>query len=246
MIGRKSVLGVVVLCALAFSAFAAGNASASFQIAVECAPGGTGFGDAHCVEAGVTHGHAAIPASPTWTLIDGTNAKTASGTTAAAPSRLKGKLSGVETELECTGLSGEGELMNNSGEGTEWVEGKGKIHYTGCSVTKPAGKGCKVKGSKVDTEELSATTKGQAASKLAFSPVGEKFANITIEGCSVAALNNTFPVTGSLVADTNGATTTTTHAGITAQKTLTFGGNPAGLEGALTITMFEGNPISLT
>jgi hypothetical protein len=59
------------------------------------------------------------------------------------------------------------------------------------------------------------------------------------------------PIAGSFIATTSGATATTTHAGITAQGTLTFGGNAAGLEGASTIRMKpepgkEASPIVLT
>ncbi|HET7445872.1 MAG TPA: hypothetical protein VFJ57_14575, partial [Solirubrobacterales bacterium] len=46
--------------------------------------------------------------------------------------------------------------------------------------------------------------------------------------------NNTFPVTGSLKLTPSGATLTTTHAGITEQNTLKFGGVKAGLESSLT------------
>jgi len=42
MIGRKSVIGIAVLCALALSAFAAAGANAE-QRAFTCAPTGTGL-----------------------------------------------------------------------------------------------------------------------------------------------------------------------------------------------------------
>ncbi|MGD9735521.1 MAG: hypothetical protein AB7V58_07940 [Solirubrobacterales bacterium] len=238
MIGRKSVLGVAVLCALVFGAFAAANASAE-QRAYSCSEGGAQFTDAHCLSAGSgPYGHVLLEGE---TAITGTNANTAEGTSAAAVSKLLGALSGVVTELQCTGLSGTGQLTNAASS----VSGTGVITYEGCSVTKPANKGCKVAGNKVVTETLNGTTVGQAANKLKFTPSGETFAKITIEGCSIGALNNTFPVTGSLVADTSGATTTTTHAGITSQGTLKFGGVKAGLEGALTIKA-GGDGVALT
>jgi hypothetical protein len=171
-----------------------------------------------------------------------TNAKTASGTTASTVSKLKGTLSGLETEVQCTGLHGTGVLRNTATN----VSGTGTITYTGCTVTKPAGRECKVKNGTVTTNLLKAGTIA-TANKLEFKPnSGTEFAKVPIEGC----LNNKppaaeYPVSGSLVANTSGATTTTEHGAITTQGTLTFGGNAAGIEGALTISMEGGNPIFL-
>ena len=170
-------------------------------------------------------------------------AKTASETTAASVAKLKGALSGVVTEVQCTTVGGSGELTNSAAS----VSGTGTIEYTGCTVTLPAGKGCKVTGGAVTTKNLAATTSGQGKNEVKFTPnEGTEFASIPIEGCSNEALNNTFPVTGSLVATATGATLSTTHAGVTAQNTLKFGGVKAGLEGTITISMKEGNPITLT
>jgi hypothetical protein len=242
MSGRKSVIGLAALFALVLCAFAAANASAA-QRAWTCAPTGSGYSDAHCVTATGTGFSAVEIANGTATKITGTNAKTASGTTAAEVSKLKGTISGLETEVQCTGLNGSGELTNAA----ESVSGTGTINYTTCTVTKPAGRECKVKNGTVTTNLLKATTVGQAANKLKFEPnTGTEFAKVPIEGC----LNNKppaaeYPVSGSLIANTSGATTTTTHAEITTQGTLTFGGNASGIEGALTISMEGGNPIFL-
>jgi hypothetical protein len=244
MIGRKSVIGIAVLCALAVSAFAASSASAGGR-AFTCSTSATlkDYNDAHCVTnigSGGSRGHVEI--TTPGQAIEGTNGETESGTSAAAPSKLEGTISGFETAVKCTALTGTGTLTNEA----TFVKGSGTIHYTGCSVTKPPGIGCKVKESKVNTEELKATTSGLAANKLKFEPAGTKFAVITIEGCETAALNKAFPVTGSLIATTNGATTTTAHAEITTQGTLIFGGQVAGLEGALTIKGAGSNPVTLT
>jgi hypothetical protein len=245
MIGRKSVIGIAVLCALAVSAFAAASASAE-QRAYTCDSSAAvkEFKDAHCltkVESGATVGHTLLP--ETSTAITGTNANTTEETKAAAVSKLLGALSGVVTEVQCTTLGGTGSLTNAAAS----VSGTGTIEYTGCTVTKPAGKGCVVTGGAVTTKELSATTAGQAANKLKFTPKeGTEFATVPIEKCETASLNNKFPVTGSLIADTSGATTTTTHAGVTTQNTLKFGGVKAGIEGALTISTSGGSPVTLT
>jgi len=248
MIGRKSVIGIAVMCALALSAFAAASASAE-QRAYLCWTGAASrdYTDAHCtnkVAPQSNYGHTLLG---TEVAIAATNGRTVEGTSASSPAKLKGALSGVETELQCTTVGGMGELSNAAAS----VSGTGELNYTGCSVTKPAGKGCLVKESKVNTEKLAATTVGQAANRLKFTPAKETtFAKITIEKCEVAALNNTFPVTGSLVATTSGATTSTTHAAITEQNTLKFGGVKAGLEGTITIgngtPVVDGTAISLT
>jgi hypothetical protein len=235
MTRRKSVIAINVLFALAFAAFAAfaaANASAEDR-AYACEDGGAHqFSDEHCLTPNTTTGEFHHQLLPSPTGITATNAGTASGTTAAEVSKLKGKISGVVTEIQCTGAAATGSLKNKA----TFVEGTGFIHYTGCSVTKPAGKKCLVKEGKVDTEELEAETLLRAGTNVLVNPViGEIIAIITIEGCEIAALNERFPVKGLLVATMTGATATTTHAGITGQGTFTFGGNAAGLEGALTI-----------
>jgi hypothetical protein len=229
---RKSVVALAVLCALAISAVSVASASATS--AFTCVNTGTAFRGAHCLTTGTasqTWSHTAITSNPT--TITGTNANTATETTTAAVSILKGKLAGLETELQCTEVAqaaGTNTLENTEGK----VKGTGAITYSKCTVLKPAGKSCLVGNEKmVTTEKLKAET--LSATELKFAPnTGTTFANIVIEGCTVAALNNTFPVTGSLIGTVSGATTTTTHAGVTAQGTVFFGGNPAGLDGGLT------------
>jgi hypothetical protein len=253
MIGRRSVLGIVALVALALCAFGASSASAAPGRAFTCAPntetGKEQFSDAHCKTAAtgnVGFKHVAI-ANGTETKITGGNAKTNAGTTAAEVSKLKGKIAGVATEVQCTTVENEGtaQLTNSATD----VSGTGTIKYSGCTVTLPAGRNCVVTGGTVTTQPLKATTVGLATNKeLKFEPVTPtKFADVNISGC----LNNVpptaaYPVNGTLIAEVSGATTTTTHEAITTQATLTFGGNPAGLQGAITISMEGGNPITLT
>src|SRR6201999_3646464 len=165
MIGRKSVIGIAVLCALAFSAFAAANASAA-QKAVTCSSTAVPktFGDAHCTGGGSTFGHTTI-ADNTVTTITGTNAKTASNTTLSRLSKLRGQLAGVITEVQCSNVKAHGTLTNKTTP-TAHVEGEGIITYTGCTVTAPKEKGCVVKNRTVITKNLFATTEGRASGKL--------------------------------------------------------------------------------
>jgi len=205
---------------------------------------GTGaFSDAHCTTAGGTNTFKHNLVSGT-IEITGSNEKTASGTTAAEASILKGTLSGLETEIKCIGVHYLGVATNTSvsWHGFEvWV-------FTGCVVEKPAGRGCKVTGGTVTTKEVETSTVGQTGTNVKVRPAtGTEFAGVSLEGC----LNNkpptaVYPVSGSLVASTSGATATTTEASITSQGTLTFGGNAAGLGGAITNSKKAGNPIVLT
>jgi hypothetical protein len=157
---------------------------------------------------------------------------------------LKGTLSGLETEIQCTGVSGTGALTNSASS----VSGTATVEYSGCTVPKPAGRGCKVKGGKITTVALRAGTAGQGVGQIKVQPVtGTELASITLESClSNIPPNTAYLVEGSLVASSAGATATTTEAEVTAQKTLTLGGNAAGLEGALTLSKEGGSPIALT
>jgi len=213
--------------------------------AVTCVPDAEviSFGDAHCKEGGVGYVHKVI-ANGTETKLTGTNEKTAEGTTASQPSLLRGTLSGLETEIQCTGVSATGALTNTASS----VSGTATIEYSGCTVPKPAGRGCKVKAGKITTVLLRAGTAGQGVGQIKVQPnSGTELASITLESClNNIPPNTAYPVAGSLVASSGGATATTTEAEITSQKTLTFGGNAAGLEGALTFSKEGGSPIALT
>jgi hypothetical protein len=163
------------------------------------------------------------------------NSNSAAGTTASSPGILKGTAAGVATTIECTTVSSEGGMAENRKSGEEmFAHFEGKLHYSGCIVTAPAGKGCKVaSGGTILTNQLTGRTIG--GGKVKIEPkAGETFTEIKIEGCSVAGLNNTFPVAGSVEAKTNGATIVCTHAEVTTQGKLKFAGQKAGLEGAST------------
>ncbi|MGD9735520.1 MAG: hypothetical protein AB7V58_07935 [Solirubrobacterales bacterium] len=231
----RSIFSSVLVCGLIFGAFAAASASAEAP-AYKCTSGGSQFKDEHCREASASGPYGAELLPESETAITVTNAQTAEGTSAAAVSKLLGTLSGVITEIQCTGLSGEGSLTNAAKSAT----GTFTLNSSGCSVTKPSGKGCVINGNELVTNLLKATTGGQTANKLKLtSNSGEALTSITLEKCSIGALNNTYPVTGSFIADTNGATITTTHAGLTSQATLKLGGVKMGMEGALTLEAGE-------
>jgi hypothetical protein len=164
-------------------------------------------------------------------------------TKAAAVSVLEGTLP-PEVAIQCTAVSGNGELTNAAAS----VTGTLSLKYTGCTVLKPVNRGCMVKGGEITTRVLKFTTVGQAAGSLKFQAnAGVQIAAVPIEACQ----NNVpptaeYPVTGSFVASLTGATITTTAEAVTKENTLKFAGNKAGLEGTLTLSMEGGNAIAFT
>jgi hypothetical protein len=261
MIGRRTLVGLSLLSALLFCAFAAQGASAAVAkntTAVTCVEGGAkDFSDAHCDKA-VTpgtgkFGHVAIENGKA-TTISVTNAKTANNTTEAAPTVLKGTVFGVKNEITCKTVSGEGTLTNE-GTGTEHkVKGTVTANFTSCTVNKPAGFGCKVKEPitvKSNTEGVEGNGPEKNTMGLEFKPSsGEVFNEVVIEGCFLAG---TFKTTGTAIgtgtgspsAKFSGATNVFTNE--MTKETLKLAGNPAEVSSTTTVTMSGGgSPIALT
>jgi hypothetical protein len=255
MIGRRAIVGLSLLSALLFCAFAAQSASAAAAkntTAVTCLEGGAkDFSDAHCDNAVAPgtgkFGHVAIGLETKKITV--TNAKTANNTTEAAPTILKGTVFGVKTEITCKTVSGEGSLTNS--------EPAAKTHHIiiiikNCTVNKPA-LGCKVKepievnATAAGVEELGA---GKNEMGLEFKPAsGEVFNEITIEGCFIAG---TFKTTGTAIG-TGTPAPTAKHSGTTnvftnamTKETLKLGGNPAEVSSSTTVNVTGGNPVALT
>ncbi|HVV91268.1 MAG TPA: hypothetical protein VHB53_12295 [Solirubrobacterales bacterium] len=239
MIGRRSIIGLSLLCALLLSAIGVANASAAGTTAFTCKPksptGGVGFSDEHCtneVFEGATFEHASIGENVA-TKFAGTNNVTGSETSLAI---LKGTLAGVAVELSATGVKTEGTITNKTVSKVMQNVGEGiTVTYTGVKVTKPAGLGCTVPGETLTTKSLKSTTiegTGATATGVKLEPTtGTTFIEIPIEGCAV---KGTFPVTGSAVGTPAGATLKFTPESTTGLK---FGGNTASLENTLTIRM---------
>jgi hypothetical protein len=226
---------VLVVCV-----FAASSASAE-QRAYTCGRSAAtlSYVDGHCKTKGTGEfGSTLITAAGT--KITGTNSKTTTETQAAMPFKLKGTIGSFVTEIICTNVSLTGELTNAA----KSVSAPITIVFSMCTVTRPAEKGCVVKGGfAITTKQLVATTVGQAANGLKFAPKeGTEIATVEFEGCSNPSLNNEpFRFTGSFVASASGATVTMAHNAITEQNTLKWGPflAKAGLEGAITISAGE-------
>jgi len=254
-IGRyKTAVGVAVFCALTFSASAASSASAKGLTAYTCVKGKGVLNGPHCLgTSGGEYGHVALEGGKESTGTT-TNANTAEETTAARKAILKGTLSGVGSEIQCAGVSGSGTSSNKISAGGEmYVHAEGTLTYTGCEMKAPAG--CKV-ATELTTNKLTTTTEGIQTAEpphtaLIKPAAATPFIEITTSNCTNEGLNQTYPSTGSFKAKISGATLTSLHADITAQNTLKFGGQKAGLDGALTMKVHsnageETQPVTFT
>jgi hypothetical protein len=256
MIRRRAVIGLALLSALVFSAFAASSALAVEETtAVTCKKVASGkqFSDEHCLTANEGAGegwkHETIPVG-TETEITGSNEKTGAGTTSAVHATLTAVAGGLVTEITCKKVVVTGNLKNEEPTlGKMQIKGsKILIHYTECTVPKPVGQNCKIPSETIQTNAISATTTAKKMN-IEFKPtVGTEFASFSFEGCKTAGLNVKYEVTGSVLAIPNGATLSTTEAQTTTDNTLKFGGKAAGLEGSITLRMAGagGEPISTT
>jgi len=265
MIGRKAAVGLTLLCALVFPAFAASSASAEVAgtTAFTCVPmieGVTGFKDAHCAEkaanqAEVKFVHKEIKQDET-TKIHGTNEKTKNNTSEHTPAMLETAIAGISIKITCTKVFAHGNQTNKlepAPSKEHWIHGeKITVHYTECELNLAK---CEVENKTVLAEGITATTT-ELGENIRFKPeVGNTFVTFNIvnkagEQCSITGK---FPVVGSLRAQLSGATLNFTHKAITGEKTLTFGGQPAGLSGSITVSQAAetaetgktGNPISV-
>lgn len=267
MIGRRSTIGLALLCAFAFCAFAAQSAMAQVgtkstnTTAVTCVLGGgdEDFADAHCDEfVGIEkgdYGHEPI-SKDTTTEIEVTSEKTKDTpekpTFDDTPAKLNGTLAGAATEVICTKVkSGAGKsfIHNVETEGKHTVTGTVDVEFSDCKVEKPAK--CAIK----EPITTTATFRGVEGLKpggndmgLEFVGTGENkdFAELTYanKGEEKCALNGiTFVVKGSVIA-TGKVAQGNDHSGATSvyedaneMETLEIGGKKASFAGTFTTTM---------
>jgi hypothetical protein len=253
MTGRRALLGLCMLCALMVSAVAAQSAMAvSGTTGFTCVadPAGTLKGS-HCLDSGpaTLFKHVEIPQDET------TETKISNETTEGGTSTqiFKETIAGVELELKATGLSGTGTQTNtlDKATGEHYISGTALLTYTGVTVQKPAGKGCKVftddpvtktKGVEGVTDwHVDYTTLKQEDS-IKFSPAanteGGQFVGFYVE-CApvkVPAIEGTFPITGAFTCVPNRGTIVCNHNEITTQNLLKGKGTKTGLEAEVTVT----------
>ncbi len=275
MNGRRAVIGLSLLCALLFSAFAAQSASATVgTTAFTCVldGGSEDFADAHCdepTEAGKGEfGHVAIGEEGTSVRLS--NEKTASLTGFAKHAIFKTTSGGIALEITCQIAEGTGSIKNiaKGPDGGMAVEGFGgsSLTFTFCTMPKPVNGAkeelCKVKWP-ITATGTSMTRVNQGPEKntmgVEFKPKeGSPFTELTFENVSGKAcfLNGKkVAVTGTAMATgARGPSNSVSSSGATllfttamTKETLKFGANAAEFEASLTMTMFASfNPITLT
>jgi hypothetical protein len=253
MIGRRTVVGVSLLCALAFCAIGASSASATGTTAFTCVEGGGSkdFSDAHCdnqVKAGEgKFGHVKVEGSETELTFS--NEKTASETTAAEPSVLAGPLLGVNVSVSCKKVAGTGTVTNGEVGGVMQATGNATLEHSECVVTTAGSEGkCLVKEPIVYTAKYT-TFQNETAMGVEFTPKsGKAFGAITyVEGSGGCPIKGTFNIEGSFLgtpggtAQGKGATWRFADTG-----NLHWGSSLYTLSGAVTARMKGGNPITFT
>lgn len=230
MIGRKAVIGLSLLSALLFCAFAAQSASAALETsdnttAFTCVsvPGTGDFEDEHCdntdPQGDGNWDHELIPLDTT-TEIDATNEKVTNSTKDSEPAVLSGTVFGVKSEISCATVKNktdESTIHNTEPvKGQHTFTGTVVVQYSKCTVLKPAK--CAVSEPIVATatlhgvEGLEGPTGEKNAMGVEFVGHGENETFATIEyknkGEEKCALNGQkFKVQGKVIA-TSGPTTT--------------------------------------
>jgi hypothetical protein len=247
MIGRRAVIGLSLLSALFFCAFAAQSASAALTTsknttAFTCVKDPEKKGDftkAHCdfgdtgVKGASEFKHDLIKIGET-TTIDGTNAEVTESTKKSEPAVLTGELAGAKLQIECTTVknntknswirNAEPAKTQHTLEGTietEFTTCNVKL-LTGCTVTEPIVTKAIVHG----VEGLEGP-KGKVlepnAMGVEFIGDGpeETFTEIEFKGSLCALKNLKFPVKGKVIG-TNGPTTESDQSNKETGATLVF------------------------
>lgn len=259
MIGRRAVIGLSLLSALLFCAFAASSASASVAVnttSYTCVEKEKGdFSDVHCnekVAAGTgKFGHVEIKVGEK-TGLEGHN-QGAGGTNPV----LRGQVGGVSVEITCTTLGTEGGSQTNEEPSAKVhnTSGSATVSFTECVVNKPAS--CTVKepiSTKVVYQGVEGLGPGKNEMGLEYKPAeGTTFVTITLQGekCSLKGTN--INVQGTAIG-TGAPAPTEKHAGARilltfamTKETLSIGGKAA--EFSVTATVQgagKGTPVALT
>jgi hypothetical protein len=248
MIGRRTVVGLSLLCALLFSAVAASSASAAEETtAFTCVAEEKGnFNDNHCTESNPGAGsfsHQEIKVGETTEKVNGTQTENAV---------LKSIVGGLSAEIVCTGMSTKGHLKNEAGPPMKVKGDKITITFTGCSLkgTLATIEGCKVPAEIKTNEQTSETTKGSM--EVTFKPTtGNVFATFLLSACKEIPEKN-LEVTGSAKAIPEGTTLKTTAAStegkgkVSENNGLWLSGQKATFVSKSTVVMEGGSGIALT
>lgn len=223
----KSIVGALVLCALAFGVFGASSASAkAWYTCEEVAPNTGGFTDSHCVTKGIGN----------WSTVKIKSFPTLIVRTNTIVTKISATIGGVKFEINCSEVNGEGNLTG------EETEGEAVDVFSGCEVKSPEPTKCKVKEGKFTTAKLKTTVvkagEEEPAQMKEAPEAGETIASITIEGCGTAGFNGTKNLTGSAVGEVPLAELSSLSFTGTAGGALKWGGQTASLEMKIHRRMF--------
>lgn len=240
MRARKSMIGIMAVCALALSAFAAASAQAGVTLDTCTTTGQTAgsekFSDADCTTTSKTGSfvHKEIPVNTATTLT--AEAKSNQVLSSEIGGLIKITLTGKKVSVSS------GSVSNTSVGGVMGASGTATLTYEevtsniGCTVSADDGT-----VGHVNTKPLkfTVTPNGAMSGKVSFSPSsGSVFAVIHLSGCLFAGNYN---VEGSVFGTTSGAILKVTKA----TSSLTLEGEPAAYEGEATIKG-NGTAISAT
>jgi hypothetical protein len=226
MIGRRAVVGLSLLSALLFCAFAAQSASAApsknttMFTCVNVGKDKGEFKDPHCDEK-VTplkgeYEHAKV-ANGLVTEVSATNSGVTESTKKSEVAKLKSKVGLTETEITCNTVENapknskiENKFAEVEGKPKHTIKGEIETLFKTCTVGKPAK--CTVKepiksNAKFESVEELGAEANEMGGELKGSGAEETFAEITYEGAECSLKGKTFKVKGSVIG-TSGPTTT--------------------------------------
>jgi hypothetical protein len=267
MIRPRAAIGLLLLSALAVSAYAAPGASAlQGTTAFTCEPAkdGAGFSDEHCEKAvgsGATFKHSAIKPGVS-TQLSISNNETLSK---VSTQKIYTIFMGEEIDLDAGGFAScinKTSLENKENGGKMEAAGEFCGDFFNVVAKKPGG--CKVKKGIVKVTEKSTiktvvekVVENEKMYVEIAAPAGKPLMTFELEGCGTAGLNNVpIEITGS--AKANVTTNTKQLDGPTlefltaeTENTLKVGANVAKYEGTLTMRMLaevgkEVNPVTTT
>lgn len=255
MTERKTLVGISLLCALAFCACAAANASAIGTTANTCI-GGVEFKDAHCDQespggTGGSFGHEEFAGV--------TNVVAKNNATGGENPvwKLNGMIAGMEVEIEVATINDTATLKNVAGPPMK-VTGEGTLELNGAKLLKPAAQAANCS---VAIAELPYVSETKEMEMVFRPPAGAVLTQVTIfnaPGKNCKALAGVFNLEGTLGATGQTEAVLPKHVGATlgftpvmTEKSLLFAGNIAKLQGTLTFRKapvggVEQKPIVLT
>lgn len=228
----KQVLGLLLLCAVCVCGFGAANASATtfFECRQAAVPHTATFTDSNCTNMSFTN------TGDFTRVVVSANFPTIVRADPVPLSQFvfKANVGGIEVQIQCSKAAFAGTGTNQEVEGLmQYVGTSISVAFGECTVSKPVGGNCKVKGSGFEIPNAKSTTfmKTETETREKFTPTsGSVLAELTLEGCKVGAMNATFKLEGGVVGIPIGS-----NLSFTAQSSeeggLKFAGNAVKMEG---------------